>query len=180
MCLTFGALFLTRNPAIAHGIKKFRSQPRFFRARIAYFYECEKRRLHGCEPEGANRPPPDPKDHSGWQRTVAENLHLEYDAQVLFCALQGLGAKANVLVRDALADRLSRLVIAILRRQVSSYHPNEGWDIIWRAHEFVFMAAAKPNSKDGDGFREAFHTRLSYRHPGCYCEIREKCALTLC
>ncbi|MBK8401835.1 MAG: hypothetical protein IPL29_12505 [Propionivibrio sp.] len=108
-------------------------------------------------------PPPDPKDHNGWQCAVAENLHLKYDAPVLFCALQGLGAKANVPVRNALAERLSHLVIAELRRKVSSYHPNEGWDIIWRTHESVFTSAAKPNSKDGAGFREAFHARLSFR-----------------
>lgn len=108
-------------------------------------------------------PPPVQNDHDGWQCAVAENLHLEYDAQVLFCALQGLGAKANVPVRNALAERLSHLVIAELRRKVSSYHPNEGWDIIWRTHESVFTAAAMPNSSDCAGFREAFHARLSYR-----------------
>jgi hypothetical protein len=108
-------------------------------------------------------PPPDPKDHDGWQRAVAENLHLEFDAQVLFCALQGLGAKAEVRVRNALADRLSHLVIKELRRKVSPYHPNDGWDIIYRTHESVFTAAAKPNSKDGAGFREAFHARLNFR-----------------
>jgi len=108
-------------------------------------------------------PPPDPKDHNGWQRAVAENFHIEYDAQVLFCALQGLGVKANVQVRNALAERLSHLVNAALRRKVSFYHPNEGWDIIERTHDSVFTAAAKPNSKDGAGFREAFHARLSYR-----------------
>jgi hypothetical protein len=108
-------------------------------------------------------PPPDPNDHNGWQRVFEENLHLEYDAQVLFCALQGLGAKVNVQVRNALAEQLSRLVITELRRKVSRYHPNEGWDIIWRTHEAVFAAAAKPNSSDGAGFREAFHARLSFR-----------------
>jgi len=108
-------------------------------------------------------PPPGPKDHNGWQRAVAENLHLEYDAQVLFCALQKLGVKANVQVRNALAERLSHIVNATLRRKVSSYHPNEGWDIIERTHDSVFTAVAKPNSKDGAGFREAFHVRLSYR-----------------
>ena len=108
-------------------------------------------------------PPPDPDDHNGWQRAVAETLHLEYDAPVLFCALQGLGVKANAQVRNALAERLSHLVNAALRRKVSSYHPNQGWDIIERTHDSVFTAAAKPNSKDGAGFRDAFHARLSYR-----------------
>ncbi len=112
---------------------------------------------------GASPPTPDPNDHKGWQSAVAENLHLEYDAQVLFCALQGLGAKANVQVRNALAKRLSDLVIKELRRKVSLYHPNEGLDIIWRAHEAVFTAAAKPNSSDGAGFRQAFHARLRFR-----------------
>lgn len=108
-------------------------------------------------------PPPDPKDHNGWRLAVAQNLHLEYDAQVLFCALQGLGANANQQLRNALAERLSRLVYAELRRKVSFYHPNEGWDIIDRAHDSVFTAAAQPNSKDAGGFREAFHARLSFR-----------------
>lgn len=107
--------------------------------------------------------PPDPRDHNGWHGAVAENRHHEYDAQVLFCALQGLGAKAEVGVRNALADLLSRLVIKELRRKVSPYHPNEGWDIIYRTHETVFAAAANPNSKDGAGFREAFHARLNFR-----------------
>ncbi|MCD2453372.1 hypothetical protein GO003_023610 [Methylicorpusculum oleiharenae] len=108
-------------------------------------------------------PPPDSNDHNGWQCAIAENLHLEYGVQVLFCALQGLGAKANGQVRNALAKQLSDLVIAELRRKVSRYHLNEGWDIIWRTHESVFTAAAKPNSSDGAGFREAFHARLSFR-----------------
>lgn len=108
-------------------------------------------------------PPPDPKDHDGWRLAIAESLHLEYDAQVLFCALQGLGAKANEQVRNALAERLSRLVIKQLRRKVSSHHPNEGWDIIWRTHESVFTASAKPNLSDGIGFREAFHARLNFK-----------------
>lgn len=117
----------------------------------------------GNKPKHAVLRPPDPSDHNGWKGAVAGNHHLEYDAQVLFCALQELGAKAEPLVRNALADRLSRLVIKELRRKVSSYHPNEGWDIIYRTHESVFSAAAKPNSKDGAGFREAFHARLSFR-----------------
>jgi DNA-directed RNA polymerase specialized sigma24 family protein len=108
-------------------------------------------------------PPPDPNDHNSWQDVVEKNLHLEYDAQVLFCALQGLGAKANGQVRNALAKQLSDLVISMLRRKVSRYHPNEGEDIILRAHEAVFVAAAKPNSSDGAGFREAFYARLKFR-----------------
>jgi DNA-directed RNA polymerase specialized sigma subunit len=107
--------------------------------------------------------PPDPKDHNGWQDVVEKNLHLEYDAQVLFCALQGLGAKANGQVRNALAKQLSDLVISMLRRKVSRYHRNEGWDIIYRAHEAVFTAAAKPNSPDGAGFRKVFYSYLGYR-----------------
>jgi hypothetical protein len=106
---------------------------------------------------------PDPNDHNNWQCAVAGNLHLEYNAQVLFCAIQGLGDKANMQVRNALAKQLSNLVIAQLRRKVGRYHPNEGWDIIWRTHESVFTAAAKPNSSDGTGFREAFHARLCFR-----------------
>ena len=117
----------------------------------------------GNNPKHAVSPPPDPSDHNGWQGAVAENRHVEYEAQILFCALQGLGAKAEVLVRNALAERLSHLVINELRRKVSSYHPNEGWDIIWRTHESVFTAAAKPNSSDGNGFREAFHARLNFK-----------------
>lgn len=113
--------------------------------------------------KGTAPPPPDSNDHYGWQSAVAEKLHLEYDEQVLFCALQGLGAKANVQVRNALAERLSQLVNKALRRKVSSYHPNKGWDIIERTHDSVFTAAAKPNSKDGAGFRKAFHARLSFR-----------------
>ena len=117
----------------------------------------------GNNPKHAVSPPPDPADHNGWQGAVAENRHVEYEAQIVFCALQGLGAKAEVLVRNALAKRLSDLVIKELRQKVSSYHPNEGWDIIWRTHESVFTAAAKPKSSDGIGFREAFHARLNFK-----------------
>lgn len=108
-------------------------------------------------------PPPDPNDHHGWHSSVMKNNHLKYDAQVLFCALQGLGAKANMQVRNALANQLSRLVIKFLRRKVSNNFPNEGLDIIFRAQDYVFNAAAKPNSSDGIGFREAFYPRLSFR-----------------
>jgi hypothetical protein len=117
----------------------------------------------GNNPKHAVSPPPDPSDHNGWKDAVAENRHLEFDAQVLFCALQGLGTKAEVQARNALADRLNRLVIKELRRKISPYHPNEGWDIIYRTIESVFTAAASPNSKDGAGFRDAFHARLNFR-----------------
>ncbi len=46
---------------------------------------------------------------------------------------------------------------------VGHNHPNQGEDIIHRAHSNLFEALVDPNSKDGTGLRVAFASRVRFR-----------------
>lgn len=107
--------------------------------------------------------PPGAKDLEEWRRVIAEGHLLALPPEELVAALQDMGPSADKQVRNALAKALSDDSIRRLRRSVGKNHPNEGWDIIYRAHEDLFKAIGKPNSADGKGFREAYVPRLLYR-----------------
>lgn len=107
--------------------------------------------------------PPGATDLEGWRRVIDEGRLLVLPPEALVAALQDMGPSADKQIRNALAKALSDDSIRRLRRRVGKNHPNEGWDIIYRAHEDLFKAIGKPNSADGKGFREAYVPRLLYR-----------------
>jgi hypothetical protein len=77
-------------------------------------------------------------------------------------AFQDLGGR-DVEVRNALARHLSDSLLGILRRHVGFHHPNQGNDIMLRAHGVIFEALLKADSADGRGLRQAFTPRVLFR-----------------
>jgi len=106
--------------------------------------------------------PPKSTDLDGWRNAIAANRLKVFRLEVLAAAFQDLGGR-DVGVQHALAKHLSDAVIHMLRRHVGFNHPNEGWDIILRTHEYIFTALLRPQSADGRGLRVTFGSRVLFR-----------------
>jgi hypothetical protein len=107
--------------------------------------------------------PPDPSDLAGWQRAIVEQRLHEFPAERIVAAFQDLGPNTDKSVRHALAKYLSDDIYTRLRRNIGRNHPNEGWDIVDRAHFQLCEALARPQSADGKGMREAYVSRVMFR-----------------
>lgn len=107
--------------------------------------------------------PPVPTDLEGWRRVIAEGRLSAIRREALVAVIQDLGAKANPKVLNPLLRELSDHAMKLLRKNVGRNYPNEGQDIIDRAHHDLIKALFDPNSADGKGFREAYYSRLFFR-----------------
>lgn len=105
---------------------------------------------------------PGSNDLNGWRDAIREDRLSNFRLESVVAAFQDLGAR-DVDVRNALAKHLSTTLLGILRRRVGFHHPNQGNDIILRAHGAIFEALLKPDSADGRGLREAFTPRVLFR-----------------
>ncbi|MDI5925222.1 hypothetical protein QBK93_11095 [Rhizobium leguminosarum] len=108
-------------------------------------------------------PPPPSRDIEAWREAVAQGYHRGYKLEVLVAALQDLGPSADKRVREALASRLSDAIMGLLRKRVGPNHPNQGWDIIERAHTELLTSLLNPGSADGTMMRKALVTLVEYR-----------------
>lgn len=106
--------------------------------------------------------PPKSTDLDGWRQAIAANRLKAFRLEALAAAFQDLGGR-DVGVQHALAKHLSESVIHMLRKHVGFNHPNEGWDIILRTHEYIFTALLRPQSADGRGLRVTFGSRVLFR-----------------
>ena len=106
--------------------------------------------------------PPESTDLDGWRQAIAANRLKVFRLEALAAAFQDLGGR-DAAVRHALTKHLSDAVLHMLRKRVGFNHPNEGWDIIFRSHEYIFKALLNPQSADGCGLRVAFGSRVLFR-----------------
>ena len=106
--------------------------------------------------------PPGSNDLNGWRDAIRDDRLSNFRLESVVAAFQDLGGR-DVDVRNALAKHLSKSLLGILRRHVGFHHPNQGNDIILRAHGAIFEALLKPGSADSRGLREAFTPRVLFR-----------------
>lgn len=108
-------------------------------------------------------PPPSSSDLEAWREAVSKDRLRAYKVEVLVAALQDLGPNADERVREALASRISKASLGMLRNRVGVNHSNRGWDIIERVHADILAALFDPASADGRALRTAFSARVSFR-----------------
>ena len=106
---------------------------------------------------------PGPANLEGWRRAIEEGRLSAIRREALVAVIQDLGAKADPKMLNPLLRELSDHAMKLLRKNVGRNHPNEGQDIIDRAHHDLLEALFDPNSADGQGFREAYYSRLFFR-----------------
>lgn len=106
--------------------------------------------------------PPKPTDLVGWRQAIATDRLRVFRLEALAAAFQDLGNR-DTQVQHALAKHLSDAILHMLRKHVGTNHPNEGWDIIHRAHHQIFTALMNRKSADGRGLRVAFGPRVLFR-----------------
>jgi hypothetical protein len=105
---------------------------------------------------------PESNDLEGWLHAVRDDSLSGFRLESIAGAFQDLGTRDTVL-RNALAKYLSRSILGILRPHIGFHHPNQGEDIMLRAHDEIFFALLRPTSADGRGLRSAFVPRVMYR-----------------
>jgi hypothetical protein len=108
-------------------------------------------------------PAPGSKDLAAWRAAIANGSYTQFPLGEVVAAYQDLDKVEANADRLTLIGYLSDKINLLLRRKVSRYHPNEGYDIIERAHGNLIEAVLKPESADGKGLRTAFHPRLEFR-----------------
>lgn len=102
-------------------------------------------------------------DLEKWRRVIAAGPIPTTRPEELVAAIQDLGPDAEPTVLNPLLRALSDHATTFLRRQVGRNHPNNGEDIIDRAHHNLIVALFEPGSADGKGFRAAYYSRLLFR-----------------
>ena len=105
---------------------------------------------------------PNSNDLDGWRQAIADNRLRSFRLEELAAAFQDSGPRDQE-VRRALAKYLSDSILRILRGLVGFNHPNNGEDIILRAHHQIFLALLRPASADGKSLRKAFMARVLFR-----------------
>lgn len=83
--------------------------------------------------------------------------------EAVVAAVQTMGPHGEKRIINGLMEHISDELTRLLRRRIGRNHPNEGFDMIERAHDQMINAVLKPNSADGAGLREAFEARVSFR-----------------
>jgi hypothetical protein len=106
--------------------------------------------------------PPKSTDLDGWRQAIADDRLRVFRLEALAAAFQDLGGR-DTRVRHALAKHLSDSIVHMLRGKVGFNYPDEGRDIIFRTHEYIFTALLRPRSADGRGLRVAFGPRVLFR-----------------
>lgn len=102
-------------------------------------------------------------DIDSWRRIIAEDGLSGLRMEDIVAALQGVGPKADPRVVNALMKHIADVLTRFLRKRVGRNHPNDGEDIIDRAHAEIIEAVLRPNSADGKGLRKAFFARAEFR-----------------
>jgi hypothetical protein len=110
----------------------------------------------------ASNEPPGSSDLEGWRAAIAGHRLASFRLEAIAAAFQDLG-DADQGVRRALAKHLNDAVLGMLRNFIGTNHPNEGWDMIYRAHIEIFAALLQPASADGRALRTAFGPRVKFR-----------------
>ena len=99
-------------------------------------------------------------DIDTWRRVIAEDGLSRLRMEDIVAALQGFDPKADPRVVNALMKHVADVLTRYLRKRVGRNHPNDGEDIIDRAHAEIIEAVLRPDSADGKvTFREVIRAR---------------------
>jgi len=98
-----------------------------------------------------------------WRRFISEGALDSVPMEEIVAAVQDLGPYADPRVLNPLMLHITDALTRLLRKRVWRSHPNEGNDIIERAHETIIGAVLQPQSADGKGLRECFEARVALR-----------------
>jgi len=122
--------------------------------------------------------PPSPADRQGWRNLVAAARLAGLPPEAIVAAIHHIGPNGDQRLLTALVGHISDVMLRYLRRRVGKNHPNEGLDIIERAHGQLLVALFKPDSVDGKRMRTDFWPlmkmrtidaiRVERRHAGRY------------
>lgn len=107
--------------------------------------------------------PPSSANVQGWRDAVAAGRLNSLRPEDIIAAIHLIGPTGDQRLLTSLLGYISDLMVRHLRRRVGKNHPNEGRDIIERAHHALVVALFKPDSADGKGLREAFWARMDFR-----------------
>jgi len=102
-------------------------------------------------------------DIEGWRRVIAQDALSSLRIEDIVAGLQDIGPNADRRVVNALMMHIADKLTRFLRRRVGYNHPNNGQDIIDRAHAEIIAAVLQPKSADGKGLRESFYGRAKFR-----------------
>lgn len=106
---------------------------------------------------------PEAADEAGWAAVVDAGELGECPPGLIVGALRALVPRGNPRLVDPLALHLSDRITRRLRRLIGTDHPNDGEDIIERAHGALMAAIFDPDSGDGADLVETFWARLRFR-----------------
>jgi hypothetical protein len=108
-------------------------------------------------------PPPSSTDLAAWQEVVANGRLGEFSMEAIVAAFLDLRPNTERNIRHDLVRHISDDMYSRLRRNTGRNHPNEGKDIIDRVHFQLWEALARPRSKDAQGMRVAYGSRVMFR-----------------
>jgi hypothetical protein len=98
-----------------------------------------------------------------WRRIISDGTLDSVPMEEIIAAAQDMGPDADPRVLNPLMQYITDTLTALLRRRVWRSHPNEGRDIIDRAHAAVIGSVLKPHSADGKALRKCFEARVALR-----------------
>lgn len=106
---------------------------------------------------------PQPDDLVGWRRVIAADGLGQCPPARVVAAIQAMGPQGDRRVLNLLMKHVSDVMLRRLRRLIGRNHPNEGIDMIERAHNGLIEAVLQPESADGEALRVAFMATVEYR-----------------
>jgi hypothetical protein len=98
-----------------------------------------------------------------WRRIIFEGRLTNTPIEQIVGAVQDIGPDADPRILNPLMKHIADELTALLRRRVWRSHPNEGHDIIDRAHQAIIGAVLRPESADGKALRLCFEARVALR-----------------
>lgn len=108
-------------------------------------------------------PPPSSTDLDGWRLAVKDGRFRDFKMEFVIAAIQDLGPKTDESILGPLVLHASETILRILHAMIGKKHPNEGNNIIERAHDQLIEAVLNPKCRDGEGLRHAFVPRVRFR-----------------
>ncbi|MDO9223596.1 MAG: hypothetical protein Q7U20_07780 [Caulobacter sp.] len=113
--------------------------------------------------DGEEEESPEPDDLVGWRRVIADGGLTRCTPESVVAAIQTIGPLGDKRVMNALMKHISDVILRKLRRVIGRNHPNEGRDIIERAHGGLIEAVLQPETADGKALLVAFMARVHHR-----------------
>ena len=106
---------------------------------------------------------PEAADEAGWAAAVAADQLGDCPPGEIVGALRALFLDGDQRLVQALTLHVSDRITRRLRRLIGTDHPNQGEDVVERAHGVIMDAIFDPASADGPELIEHFWARVRFR-----------------